>query len=85
MPSELLKDIERAAYTEKNPPKDLNPPEAMLYYMLLGLYSNYKLRKFSAEEGEAHKRRIYNIYYRYLEEYKQSEETDKETQTPMGG
>ena len=80
MPSELLKDIERAAYTGKNPPEDLEPPEMMLYYMLLGLYSNYKLKHFSIQEGEAHKQRIYNIYNRYLSEYKQFTEICKEYQ-----
>lgn len=80
MPSELLQRIEHEAATGKPAPKDLNPPETMLYYMLLGLYSNYKLKKFSVEEGEARKQRVYNIYKRYADEYRQFTEICKEYQ-----
>lgn len=71
MQSELLQEIERAAAAGKQAPEGLEPPEFMLYYMLLGLFASYRAGKFTAEVGKYHKAQIYNTYKRYSNEYKQ--------------
>ena len=80
MQSELLQEIERAAAAGKQAPEGLEPPEFMLYYMLLGLYASYRAGKFSIEDGKYHKAQIYNTYKRYSEEYIQFTTICKEYQ-----
>ena len=51
MQSELLQKIEHDAATGAPAPKDLNPPETMLYYMLFGIYSSYQAGRIDKEKG----------------------------------
>lgn len=71
MQSELLQRIERAAAAGKPVPKDLRPPEAMLYYMLLGIYAAYQAGKINKEQGHDKKNEAYAVYKRMLAEYEQ--------------
>lgn len=71
MQSELLQTIERAAAHSKPAPKDLRPPESMLYYMLLGLYAAYQSGRITKEQGHQKKTEVYAIYKRMLAEYEQ--------------
>ena len=71
MQSELLQRIERAAAANNPAPKDLRPPEAMLYYMLLGIYAAYQSGRITKEQGHQKKTEVYAIYNRMLTEYKQ--------------
>lgn len=80
MQSELLQEIERAAASCKKPPEGLEPAESMLYYMLLGLFACYRAGSLTAEIGKQHKLKIYNIYRRYADDYKQFTEICKEYQ-----
>jgi hypothetical protein len=68
---ELLQRIERAAAANKPAPPDLRPPEAMLYYMLFGVYSAYQAGKLTKDQGHQKKTEVYAIYNRLLTEYKQ--------------
>lgn len=74
MPSELLQKIEHDAARGKPCPKDLKPPEAMLYYMLMGVYASYQAGKISKEEGHQKKIEVYAVYNRMLTEYNQFRE-----------
>lgn len=71
MQSELLQRIERAAAAGQPAPKDLRPPEAMLYHMLLGVYAAYHAGRLSKEQGHDKKIEIYGVYNRMATEYKQ--------------
>lgn len=71
MQSELLQRIERAAAANKPAPKDLRPPEAMLYYMLLGVYAAYQAGKITKEQGHDYKVSVYNTYNKLKAEYDQ--------------
>jgi hypothetical protein len=71
MQSELLQRIERAAAANKPAPKDLRPPETMLYYMLLGIYAAYQAGKLTKEQGHDKKVLVYAVYNRMATEYKQ--------------
>ena len=77
MPSELLQKIEQAAAVGKPAPKDLKPPEMMLYYMLLGVYTRYQCGKITKEEGHDMKKQVYTTYRKFLEEYEQFTEICK--------
>ena len=80
MQSELLQRIERAAAANKPAPKDLRPPEAMLYYMLLGIYAAYQAGKINKEQGHQKKTEVYEVYNRMATEYKQFTELCAEYQ-----
>ena len=80
MQSELLQKIEHDAACGKPCPKDLEPPETMLYYMLLGVYAAYHSREISAEQGKEQKRQILNTYKRVKEDYEQYTDICKEYQ-----
>ncbi len=69
MQSELLQRIERAAAAGQPAPKDLRPPEAMLYYMLLGIYAAYQAGRLTKEQGHDKKTEVYTIYNRMATEY----------------
>lgn len=71
MQSELLQKIETAAAKSEPIPKDLQPPEAMLYHMLSGLYARYQCRKCSKEQAQELKRQIMGTYKRMKNEYDQ--------------
>lgn len=71
MQSELLQKIEHDAARGKPCPKDLEPPETMLYYMLTGLYARYQSGKLTTEQGKEQKRQILNTYRRVKEDYEQ--------------
>ena len=77
MQSELLQRIERAAAAGQPAPKDLRPPEAMLYYMLFGLYASYHAGKINKLQGHEHKTQIYKIYNRMNDDYHQFTEICK--------
>lgn len=80
MQSELLQRIERAAAANKPAPPDLRPPEAMLYYMLLGVYSAYQAGKLTKEQGHEKKTEVYAVYNRLSLEYTQFTELCAEYQ-----
>ena len=71
MQSELLQRIERAAASNKPAPENLKPPEAMLYYMLSGLYAQYHSKRISREEAQKRKSYAMIMYKRYQDDYKQ--------------
>lgn len=71
MQSELLKEIEKAAAANKPAPKDLRPPETMLYYMLMGVYAAYQSGRITKEQGHEKKVRVYAVYKRMAAEYSQ--------------
>ena len=80
MQSELLQRIERAAAASKPAPKDLRPPEAMLYYMLLGVYAAYQAGRLTKEQGHDKKVQVYAVYNRMATEYRQFTELCAEYQ-----
>jgi hypothetical protein len=71
MQSELLQRIERAAAAGQPVPKDLRPPEAMLFHMLQGVYAAYQAGKLTKEQGHEKKIEVYTVYKRMATEYKQ--------------
>ena len=71
MQSELLQKIEHDAARGKPCPKDLKPPETMLYYMLMGVYATYQAGKITKEQGHDKKNEAYAVYKRMLAEYEQ--------------
>ena len=80
MQSELLQRIEHDAASGKPVPKDLKPPETMLYYMLFGIYASYQAGKIDKEKGHELKTAAYNTYHKFLAEYTQFTEIAKEYQ-----
>lgn len=77
MQSELLKKIENDAAKHKPCPKELDPPETMLYYMLMGVYSSYQAGKITREQGHQIKVSIYTTYQKLKAEYDQFTEICK--------
>ena len=71
MQSELLQQIEHDAAKGKPVPKELNPPETMLFYMLSGLYAQYHSKRISREEAQKRKSYAMIMYKRYQDDYKQ--------------
>lgn len=71
MQSELLQMIEREAAKGNKLPKDLRPPEVMLYYMLSGVYASYQAGKLTKEQGHQKKIEVYGIYKKFAAEYEQ--------------
>ena len=55
MQSEQLKELEKLAASDSPCPKDLEPPETMLFYMLSGLYAQYHSKRISKEEAQKRK------------------------------
>ena len=80
MQSELLQRIEHDAASGKAAPKDLRPPETMLFYMLFGIYASYQAGKIDKEKGHKLKTAAYNTYHKFLAEYMQFLEISKEYQ-----
>lgn len=66
-----LEQLEQLAAKGEPLPKNLKPPETMLYYMLSGLYAKYQAGKLSKEEGRQQKRQIMNTYKQFKDEYEQ--------------
>ena len=66
-----LEQLEKLAAKGEPLPKDLAPPDTMLYYMLLGLYATYHAREITAAQGKEHKREIMNTYKRVKDDYEQ--------------
>lgn len=66
-----LEQLERLAIKGEPLPKETEPPEAMLYYMLTGLYARYQSGKLTTEQGKQHKQQIMGAYKRYRDEYLQ--------------
>lgn len=71
MQSELLQKIEYDAAKGEPVPKDLEPPETMLYYMLSGLYAQYHAKQISKDDAQQRKRYALMMYKRYKEDYEQ--------------
>jgi len=71
MQSELLQKIEHDAAHGEPCPKDLEPPETMLFYMLSGLYAQYHSKRISREEAQKRKSYAMIMYKRYQDDYKQ--------------
>ena len=80
MQSELLQRIERAAASNKPAPENLKPPEAMLYYMLVGVYAAYQSGRINKEQGHDKKVQVYAVYNRMATEYRQFTELCAEYQ-----
>ena len=66
-----INEIEVLAAKGEALPKDLKPPEIMLYYMLAGLYARYQTGKLARPEAVSHKQSILSIYERLKNEYEQ--------------
>lgn len=66
-----LEQLERFAIKGEPLPKETEPPETMLYYMLAGLYARYQSGKLTTEQGKEQKRQILNTYRRVKEDYEQ--------------
>lgn len=66
-----LEQLERLAIKGEPLPKETEPPETMLYYMLTGLYARYQSGKLTTEQGKEQKRQILNTYRRVKEDYEQ--------------
>ncbi|MBO6115778.1 MAG: hypothetical protein J6P14_01315 [Ruminococcus sp.] len=64
-------DIERLAAKGEPVPKELRPPETMLYYMLSGLYARYQTGRMTKPEAARHKQSILSVYERLKNEYEQ--------------
>lgn len=62
--------IEQCAANARPIPKDLAPPEAMLYHMLLPLYEVYRKGVIDKNEGKVRKQKIYNVYEQFRCQYK---------------
>lgn len=71
MQSEQLKELEKLAASDSPCPKDLEPPETMLFYMLSGLYAQYHSKRISKEEAQKRKSYAMIMYKRYQDDYKQ--------------
>ena len=69
--AQRLQRIERAAAANKPAPENLNPPETMLYYMLMGVYAAYQSGRITKEQGHEKKVRVYAVYKRMAAEYSQ--------------
>ena len=80
MQSELFQNLEKMAAKGIEAPKTLEPPEMMLYYMLMGLYSTYQSGKLTKEQGQERKRQIYNTFEKVEADYKQYIQITKEYQ-----
>ena len=83
MQSESLQMIEHEAAKGNKLPKDLRPPEVMLYYMLSGLYARYQSGKISKPDAKQHKQEIYNTYHKLTAEYEQFLEVCREYQNRL--
>lgn len=66
-----INEIEVLAAKGEALPKDLKPPEIMLYYMLAGLYARYQTGKLARPEAVSHKQSILSVYERLKNEYEQ--------------
>lgn len=75
-----MKDIERAAASAAPCPKNLKPPEKMLYFMLLGVYASYQAGKIDKEQGHNLKSEAYSTYQQVKSDYEQYIEVAKQMQ-----
>ena len=66
-----LEQLEQLAIKGEPLPKETEPPETMLYYMLTGLYARYQSGKLTTEQGKEQKRQILNTYKRVKDDYEQ--------------
>lgn len=71
MSEDRVKEIEKAAATASSCPKDLKPPEKMLYFMLFGVYASYQSGKVNKEQGHELKNEAYHTYQQVKTEYEQ--------------
>lgn len=65
---ELL-DLEKLASRGAACPKNITPPEVMLFHTLSALYAQYQLGKISKEDAQVEKKQIYKAYERMNTEY----------------
>lgn len=80
MPEDKMKDIERAAASAIPCPKNWNPPEKMLYFMLLGVYASYQSGKIDKEQGHNLKLEAYSTYQQVKTDYEQYIKVSKQMQ-----
>ena len=80
MSEDRVKEIEKAAATASSCPKDLKPPEKMLYFMLLGVYASYQSGKIDKEQGHNLKLEAYSTYQRVKTDYEQYIKVSKQMQ-----
>lgn len=64
-----LLDLEKLASKGATCPKDITPPEIMLFHTLSALYAKYQLGKISREDAQVEKKQIYKAYERMNTEY----------------
>lgn len=62
-------EIEKLASRGAACPKNLTPPETMLFHTLSALYAQYQLGKISREDAQVEKKQIYKAYERMNTEY----------------
>lgn len=67
----LQADIERLALRGEPIPKDLQPYDTMLYYMLYGLYARYQAGYITKTDAQKQKQVILNTYQRVKDDYEQ--------------
>lgn len=78
-----IAELEKLAVRGSELPKDLAPPEVMLYYMLSGLYARYQTKKIDRECTVRHKQRITSVYKRFREDYEQFTAVCREYQSRL--
>lgn len=64
-----LIDLEKLASRGATCPKNITPPEIMLFHTLSALYAKYQLGKISREDAQTEKKQIYKAYERMNTEY----------------
>lgn len=78
-----IAELEKLAVRGSELPKDLAPPEVMLYYMLSGLYARYQTKKIDRECAVRHKQRIMSVYKRLRDDYEQFTAVCREYQSRL--
>lgn len=62
-------ELEKLASRGAACPKNITPPEIMLFHTLSALYAKYQLGKIGREDAQVEKKQIYKAYERMNTEY----------------